>query len=232
MKRAIRSLVVAAILLACGAASAQLAVTVEGSVVRPGAHALPANARLLDAVRAAGVRPDAYLLGAAWRHRDEIASQRELKTGLLFDLAVLEQGARLDGDADLAALAARLGEQLRAMPVTGRRVNTLDPVRLELEPRSNRPLADGDRLLFPPRPHTVTVTGAVRGDCALPFVGLRPATAYSADCRAMPTPIPTGSTSSSRTATSCGGASHCGIATAPSPSHPARASSCRCARAC
>jgi len=182
MMRTIRLLVTAAVLLTCGAVSAQLAVTAEGSVVRPGAHALKGSARLLDAVRVAGVRPEAYLLGAAWLHRDKVASQRELQVGLLFDLAVLEKGARLDGDVETATLAARLGDQVRAMPVTGRRVNTLDPVRLELEPRTNRPLVGGDRLLFPTRPGTITVTGAVRADCVLPFVGLRMATEYAADC--------------------------------------------------
>src|SRR5690606_3683307 len=90
--------------------------------------------------------------------------------------------ALAEGDESLAALAARLAAQVRTMPVTGRRPNTLDPVRLELEPRNNRPLAAGDRLIYPPRPATVTVIGAVEADGVLPFAGLRPATAYAADC--------------------------------------------------
>lgn len=182
MTALVRRLAFALLMLACGAASAELAVTAEGAVLRPGPQRLAAGARLLDVVRAAGVRSDAYLLGAAWLHDGELAAQRELKAGLLFDLGALERSARLDGDAGLAALAARLNVQISAMPVTGRRVNTLDPLRLELEPRSNRPLADRDRLLFPPRPATVTVTGAVTADCELPFVGLRAAAEYAADC--------------------------------------------------
>ncbi len=163
-------------------AGPQLTVSVEGLVARPGAHALNDGARLFDAVQAASVRPDAYLAGAAWLRRDEVRAQRALKTGLLFDLRTIEQGALAQGDDALARLAARLAAQVRAMPVTGRRPNTLDPVRLEIEPRSNRPLAAGDRLIYPSRPETVTVTGAVEADCVLPFVGLRPATAYAADC--------------------------------------------------
>lgn len=182
MMGVVRRLAFALLMLACGAASAELAVTAEGAVFRPGPQRLAAGARLLDVVRAAGVRSDAFLLGAAWLHAGELAAQRELKAGLLFDLGALERSASLDGDAGLAALAARLTEQVRAMPVTGRRVNTLDPLRLELEPRSNRPLADGDRLVFPPRPATVTVTGAVIADCELPFAGLRAAAEYAADC--------------------------------------------------
>lgn len=183
MIRAWRRLAIAAVTLLVGAqALGQVTVTVDGSVVRPGAQVLKAEARLLDATRAAGVRPDAYLLGAAWLNGDELARQRKLKVGVLFDLGVLEREARLDDEAGLAKLVARLAEQVRAMPVSGRRVATLDPVRLELESHSNRLLRDGDRLVFPPRPETVTVTGAVRADCTLPFVGLRDAAAYLADC--------------------------------------------------
>lgn len=194
LSRPIRSLsvmcapaLVVALLLVPGASRAQAttgsaSITVEGMVAKAGPHKLNDGARLLDAAQAAGVRPEAYLAGAAWLRRDEIRVQRALKTGLLFDLRTVEQGALAQGDEDLARLAARLSAQVRAMPVTGRRPNTLDPVRLEIEPRSNRPLAAGDRLIYPPRPATVTVTGAVEADCVLPFVGLRPATAYAADC--------------------------------------------------
>lgn len=180
--RALVALATAAAILVAGSVRAQIGVTVEGSVSRPGEHELGTRPRLLDAVKAAGIRAEAYLHGAAWLHRAEIAPQRELKAGVLFDLAVLEQEARLDGDAARIALVARLRDQLRAMPLTGRRVNTLDPVRLELEPRSNRVVSAGDRLLFPVRPDTVSITGAVRADCVLPFVGLRGAAGYVADC--------------------------------------------------
>ena len=176
------SAITALLCLTTTPAAAQPTVMVDGLVATPGAHALPSGARLFDAAHAAGVRPEAYLTGAAWLRRDELKPQRALKVGLLFDLRVVEQGAFAEGDDALARLAGRLAAQVRAMPVTGRRPNTLDPVRLELEPRSNRPLAAGDRLIYPPRPATVTVTGAVEADCALPFVGLRPATAYVADC--------------------------------------------------
>ena len=179
---ALRHLLYAVAALGAGLANGGPNVVVEGLVERPGAQALGEGARLFDAVHAAGVEGDAFLAGAAWLSREQRAAQEGLKGGLLFDLAVVERGARLGGHDGLAALAARLAAQVRAMPVSGRRFNTLDPVRLELETRSNRPLADGDRLLFPPRPATVAVIGAVEADCTLPFVGLRPATAYAADC--------------------------------------------------
>ena len=176
------SAITAVLYLTTTPAAAQPTVTVDGRVAKPGAHALQPGARLFDAAHAGGVKPDAYLTGAAWLRRDELKPQRALKVGLLFDLRTLEQGAFAEGDEALAALAGRLAAQVGALPVTGRRRNTLDPVRLELEPRSNRPLGAGDRLIYPPRPATVTVTGAVEADCVLPFAGLRPAAAYAADC--------------------------------------------------
>ena len=199
MKRALRQFamrhlpfVAAALGAAFGAGLAHggPTIVVEGLVERPGAQALGEGARLFDAVRAAGVKADAFLTGAAWLTREQRASQAALKAGLLFDLAVVERGARLEGRDGLAMLAARLAVRVGAMPVSGRRLNTLDPVRLELETRSNRPLADGDRLLFPPRPATVTVTGAVEADCTLPFVGLRAATAYADGCPPHPAADP------------------------------------------
>lgn len=167
---------------AANGVQAQGQVLLEGRVRQPGPHVVQPGARLLDAIPSGSIAADAYLLGAAWLHRGAIDEQQARKAGVLFELGVLESTARLHGNGARASLAARLAAQLRAMPVTGRRVNTLDPVRLELEPATNRPLAAGDRLIFPPRPASVTVSGAVMADCALSFAPLRTADAYLADC--------------------------------------------------
>lgn len=169
-----------AILNVC--AHAQTAVRLEGRVLHPGDHQLGTEARLLDAVRAAAIRPDAYLLGAAWLHADSQASQRALKLGLLFDLGVIARSARLHGRLSRAELAERLAIQLGVMAVTGREVNTMDPVRLELDPRANRRLSSGDRIVYPSRPSDVTVRGAVSDDCVLAFVALRSAAEYVRNC--------------------------------------------------
>lgn len=161
---------------------AEVVVMVQGAVSRAGGQSLQDGARLFDAVKAAGVGPDAYLLGAAWLRGKDIAAQRELKFGLVFDLEVIAKDAARAGNSTLSALADRLRDGIAAMPVTGRRANTLDPVRLELDRGSNRLLGDGDRLLFPVRPKTVRVTGAVLADCELPHAALHPATGYLANC--------------------------------------------------
>lgn len=175
-----RLAVLALLMLALGPAGA--AVRVEGLVERPGEQPLAPGDRLLDALLPARVRADAYLLGAAWLHRAEIPAQRDLKTGILFELGVLERLAVMGDEPERAELFHRLAEQVLAAPVSGRRATSLDPLRLETRPGDNRLLGEGDRLLFPPRPRHVRVTGAVRADCSLPFRGLRPATAYLHDC--------------------------------------------------
>ncbi|MCX7515277.1 capsule biosynthesis GfcC family protein [Frateuria hangzhouensis] len=157
-------------------------VRVEGRVVHAGAQALPEGARLADALLAAEVEPDAYVLGAAWLRPSLQPAQRRLKAGVLYDLEVLAGEARLGGDADLLALAQRLAQTVRALPITGRaREALLDPRPLELSPK-NHLLADGDRVLFPARPGTIRVTGAVQRDCRLPHQPLRDARDYLADC--------------------------------------------------
>ena len=165
-----------------GIAVAQSAVVVEGQVQRPGEYRVQPDTRLLQVIQAAGVTSDAYLISAAWLSRSHQSTQRGLKAGLVFDLRTAHQDALLRDDAHAAQLVARLLDRVNEMPVTGRRLGTLDPVRLEVQPRTNRLLEPGDRLVFPPRPHTITVTGAVAADCMLPFSGLRAAADYVADC--------------------------------------------------
>lgn len=163
-------------------AGAAVSVRVEGQVAHAGVQHLPGGTRLASAVTAAQVRPQAYVLGAAWLRPSLLIAQRQLKAGVLYDLDVLTGTARLAGDAPLQALGQRLLRSVRALPVTGRaRMVLLDPRPLEVSPQ-NHLLADGDRVLYPPRPDDVRVTGAVQADCRLPHQPLRDARAYLADC--------------------------------------------------
>ncbi|MCQ4346638.1 capsule biosynthesis GfcC family protein [Pseudomonas stutzeri] len=186
MKRIHKTLALLAVLLSCPALQAEPGVVVEGQVKSPGRYLLDGETRLFQVVGPAGVEPDAYLAGAAWLHRPYSEAQRKLKAGVLFDLAVLARHARLGERPELAALAERLRVQVAALPVTGRRVQDLDPVVLELERGANRPLADGDILLYPSRPSGVRVVGAVREDCLLEFAALQPARRYLNGCERAP----------------------------------------------
>jgi hypothetical protein len=81
-----------------------------------------------------------------------------------------------------AALAVRLAEQVRRMPVTGRQVAVLDPVAVEVGFARNIRLDDGDRLIYPLRVDEVEVLGAVAESCRLPYQALQEARDYLQGC--------------------------------------------------
>ncbi|MNE26411.1 hypothetical protein D3C80_1197740 [compost metagenome] len=88
----------------------------------------------------------------------------------------------LDNKPSRAALAARLHETVRLLPVTGRKVTVLDPVAIETAFARNYPVADGDQFIYPQRPSTVEVVGAVAQPCVLPFVEMQQARDYLQAC--------------------------------------------------
>lgn len=171
-----------ACLLLASSAMTQAAVTVTGDVKNAGSFAFVPGARLLDAVSQGRPNAESYWLAAAWLHQPLVEQQIRLKAGVLFDLKLLQRGALLEEKSSLAALAARLLEEVSRLPVTGRRVAVLDPVALEVAFARNYSLSDGDRLTYPVRPTTVTVVGAVEQPCALPYRALQPVQEYLESC--------------------------------------------------
>ena len=171
-----------ACLLLASSAMTQAAVTVTGDVQNAGSFAFVPGARLLDAVSHARPNAESYWLAAAWLHQPMVEQQIRLKAGVLFDLKLLQRGALLEEKSSLAALAARLFEEVSRLPVTGRKVAVLDPVALEVAFARNYPLNDGDQLIYPLRPTTVTVLGAVEQTCTLPYRALQPAHEYLESC--------------------------------------------------
>ncbi|WP_058835986.1 capsule biosynthesis GfcC family protein [Luteimonas abyssi] len=153
-----------------------LHVTVEGAVLQPGAHAFAPGARRADAVLAGMPDRRAYLLGAALLTRSALATQVRERAGLLHDLGMLEAAY-----PEVAGLA-RLHARIRALPATGRVPAMLEPRGLEVDPPANRPLHDGDRFVFPLRPRTVRLDGALEAACEVPHVALRDARAYLDTC--------------------------------------------------
>lgn len=164
------------------AVNADSLVTVQGDAAKPGKYSFVEGTRLHDVLLPAQVNPKAYLLGAAWLHMPLHDAQERLKIGVLFDLATLRSNAIQGDETGLAALAARLRDKVQAMPVTARKVAQLDPVQVELNRKDNPHLSDGDLLLYPTRPTTVRVEGAVLGECELAHQSLQPALSYLEDC--------------------------------------------------
>jgi hypothetical protein len=173
-------------LLMTFAVNADSQVTVQGDAAKPGRYSFQEGTRLHDVLLPAQVNPKAYLLGAAWLHTPLRNAQERLKLGVLFDLATLKSNALQDDETDLAALAAHLIEKVQGMPVTGRKAAQLDPVRVELNRGDNPYLSNGDVLLYPPRPTTIKVVGAVLGECELVFQPLQPAIFYLKSCPSDP----------------------------------------------
>ena len=171
------------LLLLCGCASmSQAAITVSGQVHNPGPITLQPGARLLDVITASQPDAQGYWLGAAWLHRPLLERQARLKAGVLFDLDTLHGAALAAGRERRAGVAARLYQQVLALPVTGRQVAALDPVAVEVGFAPNLLVSDGDRLVYPPRPDRVQVVGAVAAACSLAFAPMQPVRDYLQAC--------------------------------------------------
>lgn len=172
-------------LLWSGASACQAAMTVSGQVLHPGPITLPPEARLLDAITASQPDAQGYWLAAAWLHRPLIEPQTRLKAGVLFDLDTLRQAALAAGRDGRADVAARVYRQVQALPVTGRQRAVLDPVAVEVGFAPNLRVSEGDQLIYPARPASVRVVGAVAAPCTLAFQPMRAARDYLDECPAV-----------------------------------------------
>lgn len=168
------------LLLVAGAS--QAAVTVSGDVANPGPVELPAGGRLLDVISVAVPNAEGYWLAGGLLRQSLIEQQTRLKVGVLFDLDVLRRMALLFDRPSRAALAQRVADEVRQMPVTGRQIADLDPVALEVGFARNIRLDDGDRLIYPTRVDEVEVVGAVDAPCHLPYQPLQEARDYLQGC--------------------------------------------------
>ncbi|VVO21305.1 hypothetical protein PS718_04234 [Pseudomonas fluorescens] len=160
----------------------QAAVTVTGDVANPGPIELPAGGRLFDVISEAVPNAEGYWLAGVLLRQSLLEEQARLKAGVLFDLDVLQRMALLFDMPSRGALAQRLTEQVRQMPVTGRQIADLDPVAIEVGFARNIRLDDGDRLIYPKRVDEVEVLGAVAEPCHLPYQPLQEAREYLQGC--------------------------------------------------
>ena len=146
------------------------AVSLEGEVVRPGTYTAGQGERLSAVLRrAGGITANGYLPAAVFVRRSAAeqgrAFLREFVQRRRLELA--EQQARLaqSGDSTAANEVVRAQEQLTAQMEsqtdTGRVVLDLDEGGRWVNTARDPVLEDGDRLIVPLRPATVTVLGSV-----------------------------------------------------------------------
>lgn len=183
MKR--RNIVLAGLFLVSSGVS-QAGVTVSGDVLGPGQFEIKPGSRLLDVIIAAQPSAEGYWLAGAWLRQPLLEDQRRLKIGVLFDLKVLQRGALLFNKPARAELAEQVYQEVVRLPVTGRQVAVLDPVAIEVGFALNSRLDDGDRLVYPRRPDTVEVLGAVAKPCRLRYRAMQEARDYLRSCQASP----------------------------------------------
>jgi capsule biosynthesis protein GfcC len=168
-----------------GAHAGTIDVTARGAVARAGAATYADDARLSTVARAIGVSPTAYTLGAAWLQPALHVEQLRLKAGLMYELGAIRRQAIGNDDDATARGAASFQAWFDTLPVTGRRLQSvLDPARLDVSPSDDRPVHVGDTLVYPARPSTVRIVGAVAQPCRLPQVAMQDARRYLASCPA------------------------------------------------
>lgn len=170
-------------LLLPASATANTEPTVSASGLVANAQPLPwaEGMRLSQLTSAANVDPQAWYQGSQLYRESAKPAQLKLKAGLLFDLqTALARTAAVQNENTLALLE-RLRTQVDSYTVTGRVPAQMNPLKQRF--LSDNPLLEaGDQLLYVARSEQVWVTGAVAGDCALPFVPGNAPTAYLDQC--------------------------------------------------
>lgn len=187
MIRLFRPLALAgAVLASLGTSTAHAqTISISGAVLQPGEYQWHEGARLRDAAVAGRVRANAWPLGAALLRQSAIEPQQRLKAGVLFDLRINKMYAQVENDPQLLELIERLEAFVEPLPVTGRVKAELNPFQLLVKSKNNL-LEAGDTLLYPTRPDTVRVMGAVAGDCLLSFDAALNIKDYLRQCPAHP----------------------------------------------
>lgn len=145
-------------------------IVVEGEVRRPGVYKLGVNERLRSVLeRAGGLTPNAYVYGSQFtresarveqqRSLDQLATEMELQVR---QTSMAVAASATGGDvAQLQAAQAGIVEQLRAVRASGRVAIPLRPSDKDVNDFPDIEMEDGDQLMIPQSPSTVSVVGNV-----------------------------------------------------------------------
>jgi len=145
-------------------------VVVEGEVRRPGVYKLGINEGLRSVIeRAGGLTANAYVYGSQFTREsarveqqkslDQLATEMELQVR---QTAMAIAASATGGDvAQLQAAEAGIVEQLRSVRASGRVAIPLKPSDKEVNDFPDIEMEDGDQLMIPQSPATVSVVGNV-----------------------------------------------------------------------
>ncbi len=117
---------------------------------------LPAGTRLSDAIDRLHISDNDYWPAIAWL-RQGISQQYRQKHAKLISL--IDQ--QIEQDRDNEQQWAQLKHQVLNLLVNDRMVTPVHPDRIYAKASENFLLQDGDRLILPARPKTITITGFV-----------------------------------------------------------------------
>ena len=168
-------------------ADASQYVIIEGEVMRPGVYKLETNEMLHSILeRAGGLTPNAYIYGAELtresakldqqRSMDELAQQMEVQTRQAA-LSIAASAAPGDLSQLLAAQQAII-TQLRSTRASGRVALAVRPKDKNISDFPNIAMEDGDKLVIPHVPSTVSVVGDVYNPGSFVFEPRNNAGAY------------------------------------------------------
>jgi protein involved in polysaccharide export with SLBB domain len=148
-------------------------VTIEGEVAHAGTYSVNSGETLRDVVkRAGGLTSKAYLYGAEFDREsarimqqqriDEYVHNVELETSR--SSIAMANYAAMSGQSSSAAnsqVYQDFVDQLRKIRATGRVVLNMHPTSSSIDDLPVMTLENGDRLIIPPTPATVSVVGSV-----------------------------------------------------------------------
>jgi protein involved in polysaccharide export with SLBB domain len=162
-------------------------VIVEGEVMRPGVYKLEINEMLRSILeRAGGLTPNAYVYGAELTREsarrdqqkslDELAETMEVQTR---QSALTVAASAAPGDlSQLLAAQQAIINQLRNTRASGRIALSVKPKDKSISDFPNLVMEDGDRLVIPHTPSTVSVVGDVYNPGSFVFEPHNTAGAY------------------------------------------------------
>lgn len=145
-------------------------VVIEGEVKRPGVYKLEANERLRSLLeRAGGLTPNAYVYGSQLTRQsaqveqqksmDQLATEMELQ---IRQTAMAVAASASPGDVgQLQGVLQGIVGELRNARASGRVAIPVNPSDKDVNDFPNMDMEDGDRLVIPHTPSTVSVVGNV-----------------------------------------------------------------------